>query len=91
MRTISSILIPPFVPFLGLVWIFWYLLSILGGVLAVIAFAQVAWLVWLNSRFPLGKVFRAWFNAANWILQKTQELLELLGVKKLLFGIPITP
>ena len=73
----------------AVLWISWKLLSILAGILVVFLFAWVAWLAWLNARFPFGTVFKAWFKAANWLLQKVQDLLELLGVNKLLFGIPV--
>jgi len=89
MRTVSFALTPLLLPVGALLWISWKLLSILAGILVVFLFAWVAWLAWLNAHFPFGMVFKAWFKAAIWLLQKMQDLLELLGVKKLLFGIPV--
>jgi hypothetical protein len=90
MQTFSLILAPLMIPFGIILWIGWGIMSILGGILVVILFSMTSWFAWLYSRFPFGKVFKAWFAAAYWVLKKVRELLERLGVKKLFFGIPLS-
>lgn len=90
LRTISFVLTPVILPVLALLWIGWGLMSVFGGVFVLMLFAGISWLAWLNAHFPFGKAFKAWFKAANWVLQKVQDFLELIGVKKLFFGVPLS-
>jgi|GEM_PF-2024340 len=90
MRTISYALTPLCLPFMAIAGVGWGLVSVVGGVIVVFLFTWVSLLVWVNARFPFGKVFKAWFKAANWVLQKVQGFLELMGVKKLFFGVPLS-
>lgn len=89
-RTISFVLTPFFLPLIAIGWIGWSLLSVFGGMVVVFLFTWVSLLVWLNARFPFGKVFKTWFGSANWVLQKVERFLEWMGIKKWFFGIPLS-
>ncbi len=86
MRTFSFFLTPFFLPLMAIGWVGWGLVSVVGGVVLVFLFTWVSLLAWVSARFPFGKAFKTWFKAANWVLQKVQGFLELMGIKKLFFG-----
>jgi hypothetical protein len=90
MRTISFLLSPFFLPFIVVAWVGWGLVSVVGGVVVVFLFTWISLLVWVSARFPRGNIFKYWFKAANWVMQKVQAFLELMGVNKLFFGIPLS-
>ena len=65
LRTFSFALTPLLLPLGAVLWISWKLFIILAGILVVFLFSWVAWLAWLNSRFPFGTVFKAWKTVPN--------------------------
>ena len=79
--TFVFLLSPPFFMPVGAVLVVSLgLMGVFLGVLVVLLFAIVSVLSFINVRFPFGGVFKAWFHAANWILQTVSELLKRLGL-----------
>lgn len=90
MQTLAFLLAPFLIPFGGVLLVGWGIAGIIGGLLVVILFSIISWLAWLNRLFPFGRVFKAWFNAAYWVLIKIRKFLSMIGVKRILFGVPLS-
>lgn len=81
LRTLAFLLTPFLLPLMAALWISWKLVQVLFSVFVIFLFAVISILLWLNGRFPVGKLITKWFNAANWIMRSVQDLMGLLGLK----------
>lgn len=81
LRAFAFLLTPFLLPFMAVLWASWKLLQVLSSVFVIFLLAVVSMLLWLNSRFPVGKLITKWFDAANWIMRNVQDLLGLSGSK----------
>ncbi|MCX7753985.1 MAG: hypothetical protein N2117_01910 [Anaerolineales bacterium] len=77
-RTVVFLLTPMFLPFL----LIWGILSVFGSVLLVFLFTWVSLLAWVYTRFPFGKVFKAWMRFGNRVFDRIQSLLPFFGLPR---------
>jgi hypothetical protein len=88
-QTLALVIVPWLIPAAALVLIAARIIWVLGGITVIILFSIVSWLAWLNSLFPFGRVFRAWFRAAFWVLARIRRFLRQIGLAQFLFGGPL--
>lgn len=81
LRTLAFLLTSFLLPLMAVLWMSWKLVQVLSSVFVIFLLAVVSILLWLNGRFPVGKLITKWFDAANWIMRNVQDLLGLLGPK----------